>query len=216
MSENGHDMVARGLGAGSPRTITIAGKDCHIRPLGIRELTEVERDCVQRYKRQYLETFSNNLDLLPEGRRDQIFEEIMSKVARWDVGNLPAKYGHDMSTVVVTDGMKKWLQANMTASPSDKDERLQRLTVLALDQETLSKEKYLELTGVAPISVKIPYVSWWITGSYEGMITFTWVCLRRDGVTRDQVEEALQNNMGLLSDITNEINFLSTPQGGNG
>ena len=42
------EVMARAAGAGSPLTVEIGGKQCSVRPLTIRELTEVERDCVER------------------------------------------------------------------------------------------------------------------------------------------------------------------------
>ena len=73
------EQMARALAATSPMTVMIGGKECTVRPLGIQELTEVERDCVQRFKRQYLETFSQNLDLLPENRRTELLEQKMEE-----------------------------------------------------------------------------------------------------------------------------------------
>jgi hypothetical protein len=59
------EKMARALGANGAMLVTIAGKECSVRPLGIVELAEVERDCVARYRRTDLETYASYLDRLP-------------------------------------------------------------------------------------------------------------------------------------------------------
>lgn len=215
------DDVARAVAAGG-RTITIAGKQCQVRPLGIRELTEVERDCLQRYKRQYLETFQANLDLLPEEDRGRTMDRKMEEAARWDVDDLPSKWAYDPRTLKITAELISWLTENMgvKAPEKDKDENdqmLRRTLATALDQGSLDENEYQKLSGGhKPIKAKVPYVNWWITGCFDGMISFIWTCFRRDGITREQVVEELGGNMGLLSDVSREIEHLSAPAVGNG
>ena len=82
--------VARALGAGGDIT-TIAGKECKVRPLSIRELTEVERECLKVYKRTFLETFHDNLDLLPDDEAAGLMSRKLEEASAWDVGDLPSK-----------------------------------------------------------------------------------------------------------------------------
>ena len=96
----------------------IAGKECTVRPLGIRELTEVERDCAERYKRQYLKTFADNLDLLPAEAKDRLLLEKMDVVARWDVDDLPPKFVHDPARVKMTDKLKSWVGERIEVAAS--------------------------------------------------------------------------------------------------
>lgn len=210
------EIMARALGAPGALTATIAGKECTVRPLGIQELTEVERDCVQRYKRGFLETYSQNLDLLPKERGEQLLEQKMAEVARWDVDNLPPKWAHDPKRIKVTEALKKWLKENLELKEDADDERLRRMAASALDQGMLTEEQYRNLTDAKPPRVRVGYVNWWITGSYDGMITFVWVCFRHNGVTREQCVEALRGNMALLVDLSREIERLSSPTVGNG
>ncbi len=211
------DDLARSVGAGGGLTVTIAGKECTVRPLGIREMNEVERDCLQRYRRQYLETYSANLDLFPEGDRNRLMEAKTEQAARWDVGSLPPKFAHDPGRIKITEGLKDWLAKNVDVKDGTSDLQLRRLAAVALDQELLSDAQYEELcVSGKPPRMKVSYVNWWITGCFDGMITFIWTCFRHAGVTRDQVAEELGNNLGKMVEVSREIERLSAPQAGNG
>jgi len=86
-----------------------------------------------------------------------------------------------------------------------------------LDQGMLTDKEYFELTGEKPpAKQRIGYVNWWINSDYEGMLTFTWTCFRHNGVTREQVADAMRGRPSLLMEVTQEIARLSAPQSGNG
>ena len=210
------EKEARAVGASGYSTM-IAGKECQVKPLGIRELTEVERDCLDRYKRHCLETYSTNLDLLPEQTRAGLLERKLEDVSRWDVDSLPMKFAHDPSRIQLSDELKQWL-ANHWGLESDEcdDARLRRLAVASLDQDALSAEDYKRMTGASTPKVKVPYIHWWITGCYDGMITLLWICFRHGGVTREQVSDAVGNDLAKLTELAQEIERLSSPQSGNG
>ena len=208
--------MARALGASGALTVVIAGKECTVRPLGLQELTEVERDCLERFRRHYLETYRASMDLLPGNAGLLLLERKIEEAARWDVGDLPAKYAHDPARVVLTDALRAWVAETYGADGGSDDRRTQRIATSALDQGMLSDEEYRGMTGSSPPKVRVGYVNWWITGSYEGMVTFCWVCFRHNDVTRDQVQDALRGNMALLVDLSREIERLSSPSVGNG
>ena len=205
--------TARALGASGMTTVEIAGKQCQVRPLGIKELTEVERDCIERYRRSYLKTFADNTDLL--SNNFSIVEEFQ-KAAKWDIDDLPAKTAYDPASLKITKGLKKWLNEKDLVEGKVTNNQLKTLTATCLDKEMLSVKEYIELTQSNPISVNIPYVNWWITGSFEGMITFIWTCFKDNGVTRDEVAVELGNNPLLASELSREIEQLSVPTAGNG
>lgn len=206
--------VARAVGAGGT-TVKIAGKECTVRPLGIRELAEVQRDCVSRYKRQYLQSFSENLDLLPEAVREREMDQKIDMVSRWDIDDLPAKYVHDSRRIKLTAELRDWVCENVAEdSRNTDDDQMKRMVAVSLDQSMLSPDDYKRLSGGSlPPKLKVPYVNWWITGCFDGMVTFVWVCFRRDGITRDQVVEELGENINKLLEVTHEIERLSTPSG---
>lgn len=210
--------TARALKAASSTTIKIAGKECQVKPLGLRALTEAQRDCVERYKRSYLKTWSDNLDLVPNG--ESILLQKIEECARWDVDDLPPKRAVDENTIKVTKKLRAWVDAKFGQKKDDKgnilrraDQEIRRIVGSALDQESLSVDDYKALTGTKPFRMKIPYVNWWITGDFEGMVTMCWLCFRDSGVSRKEVEEALTDDPALLSILSREIESLSAPSG---
>jgi hypothetical protein len=208
------ENVARAVGA-KGRAFAIAGKEYQLRPLGIRELMEVERDCIERYKRRYLETYKSNLDVLPENVRADLLMKKLDEVARWDIDDLPAKDAYDPSRIKLTDSLKKWLVEYWGIEGVD-DMVLARMTAAALDQEALLPDKYKELTGCAAPCVKVSYVDWWTTGAYEGMVTTLWVCFSKQGVIREQIMDEFGTSLAKLNEMARELDKLSAPQMGNG
>lgn len=210
------DDVARAVGAGEMTPIVIAGKQCTVRPLGVRELSEVERDCLKRYKRAYLESYYDNMDLLPAGTRDGLMQQKVEDAARWDIDDLPGKTAYNPLRVVVTAELRKWLEQNFDLPKDADDLHARRLAAAVLDQELLTEPDYEKLAGSPAPKVRVGYVNWWTTGSFDGMITFAWACFKHDGITRDQVLEELGKNMNLLVQLTRDIERLSMPAAGNG
>jgi len=211
------DDMGRALAANGGLTVVIGGKECTVRPLGMAELSEVERVCLEGYKRQYLSTYTSNLDLLPEGDREGVLTRKLDEVARWDIGSLPVKYAHDPGMIKLTDELRVWMVDNLNVKADEQDESLLRsMTAVALDQETLTAEKYKELARGNPPRIKVSYVNWWTTGCFDGMTTMVWVCFRHNGVTRAQVAEELGRDISLIAKVSREIERLSRPAVGNG
>ncbi len=208
--------VARAVGAGSSTTVSIAGKQCTVRPLGIQELTEVERDCLKRYRRSYLETFSENADLIPKCEVSSMMQEHMETAAKWDIDDLPSKYAHDPDRLKMSKQLKQWVKDQYDIDGKAGDLQLRRLCAAALDQETLTDKQYRRFTNDSPPKQKVPYVNWWITGCSDGMITLVWMCFRHNGVSREEVVDELMENQSLLTDLAQEIEHLSAPAVGNG
>ncbi len=212
--------MARAVGASGATTVTIAGKECTVRGLGIRELCEVERDCVERYRRSYLKTFADNADLLPGNDGRDLLREEMMKAAKWDVDDLPPKFAHDPDGLKITKRLRKWMEEECGLEESGTEEYRKlvyhRICATLLDQGILSGESYCEMTGKKPRRYRVGYVNWWMNGNKEGMLTVVWICFRHNGVTRDQVGEALQGKPAMLSELSREIEHLSAASVGNG
>lgn len=214
--------VARAVGAGSPITVKICGKDCRPRPLTIKELTELERDCLSRYRRSYIQAFSENADLLGEdGRR--IVREKLEEAAKFDVSTLPSKFVYDPKKIQVNRSLEQWLEENLEGYEPDtllsketRDRALKRIVATQLDSGALSDELYENLTGVAPKKARVGYVSWWITATFDGMISMIHLVFRDSGVSRDEVAAEIGRNPSLLVDLSREIEHLSVPEVGNG
>lgn len=216
--------TARAVGAPSPTTVMIAGKECHPRPLNIKELGEIERECLKQYKRQYLETYKENADLLPEGEATRLMVDKMDQVAKWGTHNLPLKDAYDPSRIRINDKLMAWVVENyddyLSGQEKEEDEKkrktmAQRLIATALDNGTLSEDAYEDMAGRKVSKVQIGYVNWWITGAYDGMMELVYTSFKQYGVTRDDVGEALARNPTMLVGLSREIESLSTPQMGN-
>lgn len=206
--------MARALGADGTTTVEIAGKQCTARPLGVGELTEVERLCVEQYRRSYLKTYADNADLLPNGK--QLLEQKMEEAARWDVDDLPAKQAYDSSSIKLTDELKEWIKNEFDLDGEQDEVKMRRLCAAALDQESLTEKQYRKMSGARPRTFKVPYVNWWMTASFDGMITFIWVCFKYNDVTRQQVADMLSKDPALMATLSREIESLSAARVGNG
>jgi hypothetical protein len=224
------DDVARAIGAGGPATITIAGKECRFRPLSVRELSEIERDCLSRYRQSYLATYAESVSLLGDRGQELLLEKI-EVAAKWDVGDLPVKWVYDTAKIVITDALVQWLVENFQLDPlhltyneaGPNKARLlnmiRRMAATALDQNSLDDSQYEVLTGQKPKKVRVGYVYWWTTASYDGMVSMIWMCFRDsgpNGVTRDEIASEIGTNPQLLVYASREIEKLTAPSVGNG
>ena len=150
--------VARALKAKSPMMVKFGEKECQVRPLGIRELAEVEQDCLERYKRTYLKTWSDNIDLIPNG--EAALYDKLDEAAKWDIDDLPAKYAYDHNYVTVSKLLKNWLVSHFSLDLKRLgDDRARKLTASALDQEMLSPKEYEDLTSHNIKPEKVSYVN---------------------------------------------------------
>jgi hypothetical protein len=208
--------VARAVGAGSVNGFQIAGKNVKLKPLAIRDLAELQRDCLKRYRRSYLEAFSDNIDILGEDLLIRKAEES----AKWDVDDLPKKIVYGTDAVPVTDELKQWMVDNIPGLEEGLEERpklvILRILSGALDSEAITEEEVEKLTGKRPKKLKTGYVNWWITGSPDGMVSMLYLCAKDSGVTRKEVEAEFTSDQGKLMELTRELEHITTPEVGNG
>lgn len=220
------DDTARAVGSSSGTSIKIGDKECQIRPLTIAELGELERDCLSRYKREYLKTFSDNMDLLESGAGSRLLNDKLEEVARWDVSDLPPKMVYDPTQIVIKKSLKDWLEKNMDLKLEDEEgkklskfqaeNRIKVMAALALDSGDLFDNTYEDLVGEAPKKARVGYVNWWITATFDGMISMVYTCFRGNDLTREEIVQAIGDNPTLLADASREIEKLSVPAAGNG
>lgn len=169
------DRVNRMLGAGE--ILTIDGIDYMLRPVVIQHLGDLERESLKHYKRQYLETFSENADLISNG--EELVREQLMHVAKWTIQDLPQREAFDASSIPVTNKLKNWVGEEYSETP-ETDEGIRALVGHALDNEKLTIDKVKELSGAFPRRGRIRFDQWWVTGSKEGMISFIYSSVRRD------------------------------------
>jgi len=207
------DELARAVGAKSAM-IQIGGKECTVRPLSIRELLEIERECIKSYRREFLTTFSENMDLLPKEVRDKVMIEKMNEAGRWDVDDLPKKYIYDARKINLTPELKAWLISNYGAMAED-EEVAKRLVVSSMNQMELSEQEYKELAGTIPTKLEVGYANWWITEDKEGQVVFIWMAIKHNNITKDKLLEAISENPSLLYEISSEVHMVSASKLGN-
>lgn len=216
------DKEARALGVASGMPpVTIAGKECRPRPLGAAELLECERVCLDEFKQDYMRSYKKNLPLIVEDpkERHKTLLDKLDEVSRWDTGDLPLRTGYDPSRIKITKKLRHWLRDTLDVSVAQmSDQAVQRNIAGLLEEGTLSPNQYKRFVGELPRSIKVPYVNWWITGSYEGKLTFIWMAFRDGGVTKEEVAEFLAEpeNTALLNELAFEVESLSAPKVGNG
>lgn len=163
------DREARILGAGDE--ITVGNKEYKLRPVVAKHLCDLEREALKYWKRQYLTTFSENLDLLSVGRRDEFMEEQMCKIAPKGLDTIEQKTAYDTSKIPITDGLKKWIVDKYEELPEE-DDTIRALLVTSLDQGAITIKEVKELTNKAPRQGKVRFDQWWITACMEGMVSF--------------------------------------------
>lgn len=212
--------VARILGAGAPGELVIKGKVYSLRPLTVKELTEIQRTCLKRYQRKYMETFKENVDLLAdsvEKQQDLVTNELQ-KVSKWGLDDLPIKEVFDSSRVRVTDELKSWMQQNIgaTAAVLQSERKCRQLLSTALDGGVLSSDSCFKLTGTVPQKVKTGYVNWWVTGSSEGMVHFVWLSIRGSGLTEEELEAEISDKYENIVTAARDVEDLTVPDLGNG
>lgn len=208
------DDVARALGAGGDE-VTIAGKKAQIRPLSVRELTEIERECVRNYRREYLKRLKDTVEFIGE----DAFQKAVYDSATWDVHNLPRKTVYDPRLDQLTPGVIQWLvdHADSTREGIESNPvKALRALATVLDNEALSADEFARLAGSPCRKISTGYANWWVTGSFDGMVELAFYALRDSGITREDLLEEFSKRQDQLWQVAREAEHLSTPAMGNG
>lgn len=217
--------MARALGAEEPEGELIAGVLCKPRPLAMKELGELERLCLASYRRSFIQTFSENLDLLPESTGRMLIQQKMEEAARLDLNTLPVRFAYPSDKVKMTPELAAWLNENLDgySEPAENETeaqtetRLKQLVGVALEGGLISEAEYGELTNGAKLrKSKVPYVSWWISSTFDGRMAMAWMAFSKCGITRAAFEDAVSADPGMLVRMAQRIQTLTVPAVGNG
>lgn len=210
--------TARALGAGDLESVTIAGKECTPRPLTLVELGELERYCLRQWRKEVLETYWDGLQVIedPDDRMSR-YESKMEQISGLGVDEMPLRWAYDWRSLVINKKVEKWLKKEYPSFDVDKadDTRKKRWLASALDREKMTAEEYRDITGADPVRQRIPYPSWWLTGTNDGMIALIHRCFR-DQVSRSEVAEAMVRTPDVFVTTVSMIEELTTPQPKNG
>lgn len=215
--------TARAVGAFSSDSVLIQGKECFPRALTLKELGELERDCLSRYRKASVQGFAELLEFLPAEERAAAIAQKVDDTSRLQLKDIPPRWVHDPAAIVLTDELRGWLQDNMDGylpdkadSDKDFDLALKSAAAAALDQDLMSDTVYKELTKHPPRKTRVGYVNWWTTGSFDGRLSMMCLAFREYGFTRDQIAEAVGMKQGILLKIARDVEKLSAPDVGNG
>ncbi len=175
---------------GACETIKVGEDTFKLRPVVAQHLCDLEREALSFYKRQYLETFSKNADLLGNGKGDELILRKLEEVARWDLQDLPQKVAFDVSSIPITKRLRRWIVANYPALP-DTEGGQRAIVANALDIQKIKMEEVKELSGKAPLMGYVRYDQWWVTSLMSGMISFITSSIRSEHpeVTDKQVAQ---------------------------
>lgn len=91
--------------AGSGVTEEIGGKTFQMGVIDLKDLGQLERQALQSFRREYIKTYRDNVELLPEESRDQAVAEAFERAAMLDVESLPMRQSE--SQVYDSDGNPK-------------------------------------------------------------------------------------------------------------
>lgn len=203
---------------GVSQEIEVSGKRYKIAPLTLRALQSIQQEAFRYFKREYLKTLADNLELsgLSTEQRNQLMLKKIEEVGRWNINQLPRVTAYSTANVHVTEELKAHLRARFGEdSQLDYSEQVCRnLLVSQLDAQEITPEQVIELCHVAPVRALIPYDMWWITGTLAGAIRLCWesLALANPTVTLEEVERwPLQH----LFDTARKIEQLTQPAPGN-
>ena len=162
-----------------------------LRPVRVRELLELERASLKVYKREYLQTFRDNLDLLDDTQeaKTQLITK-MDQVGKWGLDDLPQKNAYAVNYVAVTDSLRSWVESQYGILP-ETELGVKAVILNALDSGVITSEKVHELTDTYPMRGQVRYDQWWVTGSLEGMIAFVFASVKQchTEMTPQHIEE---------------------------
>lgn len=201
---------ARALGAGD--FVEVRGKRYTLHPIAVKQLSELELRAVRFYKRQYLQSLSENSDLLEN--KQQFMENKIVEVSKWDADDLPYKSSWGVGAIPITDKIKTWLE-NFYGELPKSENGMRGLINMALESNSLSTAQLKEMTGKAPRQGRIRYDQWWVGSCVSGMVEFVFTSLqyKQPKIT---LEEVGRWPLSSIAEAARIVEHLTTADLGNG
>ncbi len=198
----------------SPELVSANGVEYKANPLTLKQLTIIQKEALKYYKRNFIQTWSENADLLPNS--EAMLAEAMNKAARMEISDLPLRTAYDCSKVKLNKKVRELLvgfsdyEDPINASDDDLVVMLQN----ACDKEQISCAQVKQATGTKPKAVRVPYDAWWATSTYDGMATIIY-CSFNDHHPDLTKEEILEWSPDQLIAVSAAVENLSSPDVGN-
>lgn len=175
----------RALGAGA--RIDVDGITYELSPITMKSLALLQREALQAYKRQFLETYLRNIEMLGD-RGNEILERKMDEAARWDLKDLPKKKAFSVQHLSVTSAAKKKL-VELFSESAETEMGWQAMLTAALEREMITPAEVKELCGGFPQQGLVDYDMWWATATIEGVIAMVYESARQSqpSCTREEI-----------------------------
>lgn len=182
------EAEARAVGAGN--YIEVEGEQFQLAPLSMKTLMEVQREAVRSFKEEAIKTYSlaveNGMMSAEKGLAK------LDEIVKWTIDDLPRKKVHDCSTMPVTREVRRLVRSEFPDLDlkGAKEVRYRVLVTQLLDGERIKPEQVQKAASMAkpPQVVESTYDTWWITGCYEGQVTFLWASVSQNHpLTREEV-----------------------------
>jgi hypothetical protein len=123
------------------------------------------------------------------------------------------KIAYDPDSLVITPALIAWLEENILDGPVAEEKRLQLITATALDAGNLEEGVYKTLTQTTPRKGRLNYVSWWVTGSIEGMVELIYASFKgQNGITKEDVYLELGNNFARMAELSRAVEKVTMPK----
>lgn len=169
------------------------GGHVEMRPLVLSDWATIEEEAVQYAKRELIQTYSRNADLLPEPIRERTIMDVFRKAESMRIDNLP--------TVRV---MVPLFNADDTP-------------MLEMVEQADGTMKPVQVTQPMDLS----YGHYWVTKTMAGDLCSTWLSMRKSkpGLTQDEAAEifsSFRDSESLLKEAADVVAELSRPSLGNG
>ena len=208
----GSDREARVLGAAE--SIQIGKDEYKLRPVVAQHLCDLEQEALRHYKRQYLQTFSENADLLGEADAKVLLAAKVEEAARWDLQDLPQKDAYDVSRVPVNRHVRRWVKEDDGEVP-ESDNAVRAVLANALDSGRITAAQLGKMAGKAPLRGRVRYDQWWVTSSMNGMISFILSSLRQDHPEMTK-EDVAGWSFAQIAEASRKVESITSASMGNG
>lgn len=173
------------------------GKTIELEQLNIKDFAQIREQACSDYKRNLIETYTRNLDLLPEAMRADAVQKAFEKAERITPDDMPKKLA--------------WLPKR------DKQGR-----VLTHSGERFFHEAagvWIETGGPVLEQQPMEYAGWWLSQTQMGRMYGVWLSMRKctgqESLTLDAVAKMFTDSLDALGTVADTLGELSQPRLGN-
>lgn len=206
------DKEARALGAGV--TANVGGKEYSIKPITLGLLQQLQREAMASYKKSVIATYAESMDALGDVG-PVLLEKKLDEVSKMQIDDLPKRVAYTTNHLPVSGKLRKELVrvfGDDTILEQPEAQVLELLAV-AMDQKSVSTEDVEKLTGKRAVVSRIPYDSWWVTASYEGMIALIYTSLSQEHeVSREEIGKWPMKD---IAEVARAVESVTAPDMGN-